>query len=124
VQFKEHFVRRGIEGGQKAAHALKAAILKQCHGLATEIEVIAKVCVNLTGLAQAMRKDTSLDRESDLKEFSLGFTQGIPSFDFVDIGSGRSVTKIKGRGKNGIPIHHHTNSRVLTAFHRGDYMAP
>ncbi|KAH8906585.1 hypothetical protein BR93DRAFT_968175 [Coniochaeta sp. PMI_546] len=93
--FKEHFVRRGFEGGQKAALALKAAILKQCHGLATEIEVIAKVCVNLAGLAQAMRKDNSLDAEGDLKDFSLGFTQGIASFDFVDIGSGRSATKIK-----------------------------
>lgn len=102
AQFKEHFIRRGAEGGQKAAQALKAAILKQCHGLATEIEVIAKVYVNLAGLAQAMMRDGSLDGEGDLKDFSLGFTQRIASFDFIDIGSGRAATKIKGTERGGL----------------------
>jgi len=97
AQFKEHYVKRGIDGGRKAAQALKAAILKQCHGLATEIEVIAKVCVNLAGLAQAMQRDGSLDNESQLKDFAVGFTRAVASFDFIDVGSGSADVKIQGR---------------------------
>ncbi|KAJ9137005.1 CCCH zinc finger dna binding protein [Coniochaeta hoffmannii] len=93
--FKEHYVKRGIDGGRKAAQALKAAILKQCHGLATEIEVIAKVCVNLAGLAQAMQRDGSLDNESQLKDFAVGFTRAVASFDFIDVGSGSADVKIQ-----------------------------
>ncbi|KAB5585455.1 hypothetical protein GE09DRAFT_1166302 [Coniochaeta sp. 2T2.1] len=93
--FKDHFIRKGVEGGKKAALALKTAILKQCHGLATEIEVIGRVYVNLAGLTEAMRKSGSLEKESDLKNFSLGFTQGVSSFDFIDVGSDRPDAKIK-----------------------------
>jgi hypothetical protein len=126
VQFKEHFVKRGIEGGRKAAQVLKAAILKQCHGLATEIEVIAKVCVNLAGLAQAMRRDGSLESESQLKDFTLGFTQAIASFDSIDIGCGRSDVKIKGREERNSIHHSHNSLQMLTLrlACRGDYMAP
>jgi len=47
-----------------------------------------------------MRRDGSLETESILKDFSLGFTQGAASFDFVDIGYGkeRADHKIKGTG--------------------------
>jgi hypothetical protein len=99
VQFKEQFIKQGIEGGRKAAYALKAAILKECHGPANEIEVIAKVCVNLDGLARAMKKAGSLENEIDLKDFFLGFSQGVASFDIVDVGygKGRVESKIQGR---------------------------
>lgn len=81
-----------------AAYALRAAILKECGDHAKNIEVIAKVCVNLAGLSRAIRKDGSLAKESDVKEFSLGFTQAKASFDFVDVGYGkeRADEKIKG----------------------------
>lgn len=113
MQFKEHFVRRGVDGGRKAAQALKAAILKQCHGVDTEIEVIAKVCLNLAGLAKAMRADGSLDSESQLKDFTLGFTQAIASFDVIDIGGGRSDVKLEGTEARD-SIHRRYSSRMLT----------
>lgn len=95
--FKDHYIKQGLEGGKKAAYALRAAILSQCGDHADEIEVIAKVCANLTGLCKAMRRDGSLENESDLKDFTLGFSQGKASFDFVDVGFGkeRADTKIK-----------------------------
>jgi hypothetical protein len=77
---------------------LRSAILQQCGEHASGIEVIAKVYANLAGLAKAMRRDGSLDNEMDFKDFSLGFSQGKATFDFVDVGHGkeRADNKIKG----------------------------
>ncbi|KAK4237662.1 hypothetical protein C8A03DRAFT_15826 [Achaetomium macrosporum] len=99
--FKEALIGQGIEGGKKAAYTLRAAILEQCGSHAGSVEVIAKVYANLTGLARAMRRDGCLSSESDLKDFSLGFTQAKASFDFVDVGHGkeRADNKIMERTK-------------------------
>jgi hypothetical protein len=45
-----------------------------------------------------MRRDGCLDNETDLKDFTLGFTQAKASFDFIDVGHGkeRADSKIKG----------------------------
>ncbi|KAK3314742.1 hypothetical protein B0H66DRAFT_320552 [Apodospora peruviana] len=95
--FKEGLIRQGIEGGKKAAYALRTAILNECGQHANNIEVIATAYTNLSGLTKAMRRDGSIDNESDLKDFSLGFTQGKATFDFVDVGHGkeRADNKIK-----------------------------
>lgn len=95
--FKQDYVNRGIEGGKQAAYALRTAILKACHALAGDIEVIARVVANLNGLTKAMRNDGSLEHESRLKDFTIGLSQGMASFDFIDIGYGkeRADTKIK-----------------------------
>jgi len=87
-----------MDGGKKAAYALRTAILAECGEHANNMEVIATVHVNLSGLAKAMRRDGSIESESDLKEFSLGFTQCKATFDFVDVGHGkeRADNKIKG----------------------------
>lgn len=91
-------MRQGLEGGKQAAYALRQAILRECGQHAVGVEVIAKVYVNLSGLAKAMRRDGSLDNETDLKDFSLGFTQGKATFDFIDVGHGkeRADNKVKG----------------------------
>lgn len=98
MQFKEEFVRQGLEGGKKAANALRQAIAQQCRE-ADETEVIAKIVANLNGLAKAMKRDGSIGNENDLKEFMQGFTQAKSSFDFIDVGHGkeRADSKIKGR---------------------------
>jgi len=46
-----------------------------------------------------MWRDGCLENESDLKDFSLGFTQAKATFDFVDVGYGkeRADNKIKGK---------------------------
>jgi hypothetical protein len=81
-----------------AANALRNAVLEHCSELTDEIEIMAKVCANITGLSKAMQRDGSLDNGEDLRDFTLGFTQGKASFDFIDVGHGkeRADSKIKG----------------------------
>ncbi|KAK4224967.1 hypothetical protein QBC38DRAFT_484111 [Podospora fimiseda] len=95
--FKEKFVRQGLAGGKQAAYGLRNAILAQCGAHAKNIEVIAHIYANLTGLCKAMRRDGSVESEADVKDFTLGFTQAKASFDVVDVGHGkeRADNKIK-----------------------------
>lgn len=97
-QFQDEYIRAGLEGGKKAAYALRSAVAEQCEGHAHEIEISAKIVANLGGLARAMVRDGVVDNINDLKEFMLGFTQAKASFDFVDVGYGkeRADSKIKG----------------------------
>lgn len=115
MQFKEELIRQGVEGGKKAAYALRSAILEQCGDYAGNMEVIAKVYANLGGLAKAMRRNGCLEAEETLKEFTIGFTQGKATFDFVDVGHGkeRADNKIKGRsaGSNVIVLMDTDRSR-------------
>jgi hypothetical protein len=55
----------------------------------SDVEIVAKVVANLTGLARAMKRSGSIDNENDLREFMIGFTQALPAFDFVDVGYGK-----------------------------------
>jgi len=98
LQFNENLIRQGIEGGKQAANLLRNSVLEHCSELTDEIEIMAKVCANITGLSKAMRRDGSLDNPDDLRDFTLGFTQGKASFDFIDVGHGkeRADSKIKG----------------------------
>lgn len=98
IQFQEIYIKQGIEGGKQAAYALRSAVAEYVGSQSGEVEIIAKVCANMSGLARAMRRDGCLDSESELKEFSLGFTQAKASFDFIDVGHGkeRADSKIKG----------------------------
>ncbi|KAJ0280223.1 hypothetical protein COL26b_003550 [Colletotrichum chrysophilum] len=98
LKFQETYIKQGIEGGKQAAYALRSAVAEYVGSQSGEVEIIAKVCANMSGLARAMRRDGCLDSESELKEFSLGFTQAKASFDFIDVGHGkeRADSKIKG----------------------------
>lgn len=95
--FKDEYIKAGIEGGKKAAYALRNAVAKQCEGHAHEIEISAKIVANLSGLARAMTRDGITENVNELKDFMLGFTQAKASFDFVDVGYGkeRADSKIK-----------------------------
>lgn len=88
-----------MEGGKQAAYALRNAILKECHDYTGEIEVVARFIANLPGLALTMKANGIVEREATFKEFTLGFSQGMASFDFIDVGYGkeRADTKIKGK---------------------------
>ena len=88
----------GIEGGKKAANILREAVAARFRALNDDVEIICKICANLSGLAKAMIRDGTLNSESDFKDFTLGFTQAKASFDFVDVGYGkeRADSKIQG----------------------------
>ncbi|RYP81671.1 hypothetical protein DL769_001903 [Monosporascus sp. CRB-8-3] len=96
LKFKEEFMRQGLEGGKKAANALRQAIALGCRD-ADETEIIAKVVANLNGLSKAMKRDGCVDSENDVREFMLGFTQAKTSFDFVDVGHGKERADSKIR---------------------------
>lgn len=98
LQFQESLVSQGIDGGKKAANALRNAVLEKYTDLNEDVEIVAKVCANLSGLATAMKRDGSIDTLQILRDFTLGFTQGKASFDFIDVGYGkeRADSKIKG----------------------------
>ncbi|OBT55666.1 hypothetical protein VE04_04894 [Pseudogymnoascus sp. 24MN13] len=96
--FHEEYIRQGLEGGKKAANALRNAVLEQCPNISDDVEVIAKIFANVSGLAKAMKRVGVLDNADDLREFTLGFTQGKASFDFIDVGHGKERADSKIRG--------------------------
>ncbi|TWU78751.1 hypothetical protein ED733_006695 [Metarhizium rileyi] len=89
--FRDHWIKQGVEGGRKAACALRDAIMAQCDG--QEVEIVTKVVANLGGLAKSLGRDLS-----ELRDFALGFTRAKATFDFIDVGHGKDCvsSKIKG----------------------------
>ncbi|TVY75681.1 hypothetical protein LSUE1_G008671 [Lachnellula suecica] len=89
--FNEDLIHQEIEGGKQAAKVLRNSVLEYCSEFTDKIEVMAKVCANITGLSKAMRRAGSLANP--------GFPQGKASFDFIDVGRGkeRADSKIKER---------------------------
>ncbi|RFU31924.1 hypothetical protein B7463_g4420, partial [Scytalidium lignicola] len=112
--FHQDFVRQGLEGGKKAANALRNVIFEHCKGITEETEVIAKVYANISGLAKAMVRNGCIDKPDEFKEFTLGFTQGKASFDFIDVGHGkeRADSKIRGEPSPSIPSSDRTDKLV------------
>ncbi|KAH7155021.1 hypothetical protein B0J13DRAFT_521187 [Dactylonectria estremocensis] len=98
LKFQEHLIRERVEGGKRAAYALRAAVAEHVGDRADELEIVARVFANVSGLGKAMLRDGCLDNSADFKEFTLGFTQAKASFDFIDVGYGkeRADSKIKG----------------------------
>ncbi|CAM1503936.1 Fc.00g015270.m01.CDS01 [Cosmosporella sp. VM-42] len=95
--FQDHWIKQGLEGGKKAAYALRSAVAEQCGERAFEIEFIAKVFANVTGLGRAMMRDGCLNDLQNLRDFTLGFTQAKASFDFIDVGYGKERADAKIR---------------------------
>jgi len=96
--FQDQFIKAGIEGGKKAAYALRSAVADQCGEHAHEIEISAHIVANLDGLSRAMIRDGAIDNVNTLRDFMQGFSQAKASFNFIDIGYGkeRADSKIKG----------------------------
>ncbi|CAK7202321.1 hypothetical protein SEUCBS139899_005043 [Sporothrix eucalyptigena] len=61
------------------------------------MEIVVKVCANLSGLATAMHRSGSINNENLFKQFTLGFTQAKASFDFIDVGFGKERADSKIR---------------------------
>lgn len=78
--FQDAWVRQGIEGGKKAANALRGAVARQWTDKSQDVQIIAKVVANCSGLVRTLNSH-------DLRDFAIGFTQGHAAFDFVDVGS-------------------------------------
>ncbi|KAF3012054.1 hypothetical protein E8E14_009420 [Neopestalotiopsis sp. 37M] len=87
--FQDHLLKQGAEGGSKAAFALRQAVYAKVQN-ADDIEIITKIVANLSSLAKALRRS-----ENDVKNFMLGFTQAIASFDFIDVANADMGTHVK-----------------------------
>jgi len=63
-----------------------------------------------------MTRDGSLDSHDDFRDFTLGFTQGKASFDFIDVGHGkeRADSKIKGPFHLFFSYNSHCLKMILT----------
>ncbi|KAG5980946.1 hypothetical protein E4U55_003456 [Claviceps digitariae] len=88
--FRDQWIKQGLEGGKKAALALRDAVKTQCGEHADGVEIITKVVANLGGVAKTLGRDLS-----DIKDFALGFTQAKTSFDFIDVGYGKGCASSK-----------------------------
>jgi hypothetical protein len=77
---------------------LRNIILEQCSELTDEIEIMAKVCTNISGLSKALLRDGSIESVDIFKDFTIGFTQGKASFEFIDVGHGKERADSKIRG--------------------------
>ncbi|KAK3944539.1 hypothetical protein QBC46DRAFT_337578 [Diplogelasinospora grovesii] len=122
--FQDAFIRQGLEGGKKAAYALRSAILKECGEHAAGVEVIARVYTHLGGLSRAMRLDGCIDHESDLKNFSLGFTQAKASFDWVDVGQGKERADNKIKEATNWNLRNHNCKQVILGISHDSGYAP
>ncbi|KAI9734181.1 MAG: hypothetical protein M1818_006612 [Claussenomyces sp. TS43310] len=122
--FHEDFVRLGVDGGKMAATALRNAVLEQYSDLPDDAEIIAKVCANITGLAKAMKRDGSLENPQDFREFTLGFTQGKASFDFVDVGHGKERADSKIKESTRWNLRNHNCRHILLGISHDAGYAP
>ncbi|OBT67963.1 hypothetical protein VE03_02588 [Pseudogymnoascus sp. 23342-1-I1] len=122
--FHEEYIRQGLEGGKKAANALRNAALEQCPNISDDVEVIAKIFANVSGLAKAMKRVGVLDNSDDLREFTLGFTQGKASFDFIDVGHGKERADSKIREATRWNIRNHNCKQILLGVSHDAGYAP
>ncbi|KAK9424511.1 putative C3H1-type domain-containing protein [Seiridium unicorne] len=89
--FKDHLIKQGLEGGNKAAYALRQAVYAK---VPDDTEIVAKVVANLGGLAKTLKRN-----ENEVKEFMLGFTQASASFDFIDVAGAGAASKIEATAR-------------------------
>jgi len=63
------------------------------------LDIVARVYVNMEGLANFLVREGKLRNLGQLRAFSTGFCGRVTGFDWVDVGVGREGTsgrKIKG----------------------------
>ncbi|KAI0845787.1 hypothetical protein F5Y00DRAFT_272692 [Daldinia vernicosa] len=94
--FKDNFVKKGIEGGKKAANELLKAINEKFNSAeTTSVTVIVNIFANVTGLAKAMKRDGCVADKHALHDFVTGFNQANVSSTFVDVGFGKELADAK-----------------------------
>ncbi|ROW03856.1 hypothetical protein VPNG_07250 [Cytospora leucostoma] len=104
AKFHENLVQEGVEGGEKAAHALQISIrkqLKECYpGTNTDGWQIMVWCIAaLDGLANVYGLNSpqndefrGVDFTAALRHFAVGFNRGAHyTFNYIDVGGGRGL---------------------------------
>ncbi|KAG5951774.1 hypothetical protein E4U53_002272, partial [Claviceps sorghi] len=119
MRFRDHWIKQGLEGGRKAALALRDAVKAQCGERAEGAEIITKVVANLGGVAKTLGRDLS-----DIKDFALGFTQAKAAFDFIDVGYGKGCASSKVKETIDWHINNYNCRHILMGIsHDASYTA-
>ncbi|KAI0202551.1 C-x8-C-x5-C-x3-H type zinc finger protein-like protein [Astrocystis sublimbata] len=94
--FRQHFIKQGAEGGRRAAIELHRAVAAEPFIQANETQILIKIIADIAGLGRALKRDGSINTDSELHEFVQGFNQA-SFFDFVDVGANQDtvVSKLK-----------------------------
>ncbi|KAK6955608.1 hypothetical protein Daesc_003250 [Daldinia eschscholtzii] len=94
--FKDSFVRKGFEGGKKAANELIKAINEKFNSIeTTSVTVFVTILANVSGLGKAMKRHGCLHDSNILHDFVMGFNQANVSTTFVDVGSDKELADAK-----------------------------
>lgn len=89
-------------GGAEAAHQLHNEIQAhiQTYSGAKQWKVLVRVYVDLDTLFQTLKDAGFKINKNLLYQFSRGFTQHKPLFDFIDVGHGREQVELKIEGNS------------------------
>lgn len=102
-QFCEHYIKRGLQGGQDAARKLIQAV--EAHvkivdpGVPSNVSYCVYVFANVGGLTNAYRDAQILGDKEKLTLFIRGFNQGGHMCHFEDVGYGKDFADDKIRGE-------------------------
>lgn len=104
LQFKEHFIRAGSEGGISAARELSDSIRELMHSTmgaqADQCRIMVRVYANMLGLSKALARIGLVGHEArSLSPFTSAFNRAQDLFDFVDAAEKKEGSDFKIRGK-------------------------
>jgi hypothetical protein len=103
LQFKEHFLKNGSEGGINAARELSDSVRELMHSTmgiqAEQCRIMVRVYANVLGLSKALARAGLMGHEArSLSPFTSSFTRAQELFDFVDAAEKKEGSDFKIRG--------------------------
>lgn len=93
--FHDKYVTRRATGGEGLADELLTRLreyLRPLYEDADALDIVARVYVNMEGLANFLVREGKLRNLGQLRAFSTGFCGRVTGFDWVDVGVGREGT--------------------------------
>lgn len=102
MQFKEHLVKAGSDGGITAARLLSDSIREQLQdrlgGQADQCRIMVRIYSNVLGLSKSLARIGLLGYEArSLSPFAASFTRSQDLFDYVDAGDKKEGADYKIR---------------------------
>lgn len=100
--FQEQYLRKGLQGGETAAHFLRESLDKWIkrdprfeNTDADHWRFKVRIYLNLEGLSHALYNAKLVPGLQTLRQFMTGFTRNQQLFDVVDVGHGKERTDYK-----------------------------
>lgn len=105
MQFKEHLVKAGSDGGITAARLLsdsiKELIQDRLGSQADQCRIMVRIYSNVLGLSKSLARSGLLGNEArSLSPFAASFTRSQELFDYVDAGDKKECADYKIRGRS------------------------